>query len=50
MLETGANDVLVVECPDGKEALIPMIREVVKLLDIAGQRLVIEPLPGLLKE
>lgn len=48
VLETGANEVLVVTRPDGGEALIPMIRDVVKSLEIPARRLVIEPLEGLL--
>jgi 16S rRNA processing protein RimM len=48
VLETGANDVLVVTRADGGEALIPMIRDVVKSLDLANRRVVIEPLEGLL--
>jgi len=34
---------------EGGEALIPMIRDVVKLLDIAGKRIVVEPIEGLLE-
>ncbi len=48
VLETGANDVLVVVRPEGGEVLIPMIRDVVKTMDLAAKRLVIEPLEGLL--
>ena len=48
VLETGANDVLVVTRLDGSEVLIPMIRDIVKSLDIPAKRLVIEPMEGLL--
>jgi 16S rRNA processing protein RimM len=48
VLETGANDVLVVRRENGQEALIPMTREVIKELDVAAQRVVIEPIQGLL--
>jgi 16S rRNA processing protein RimM len=48
VLETGANEVLIVVRPEGGEALIPMIKDVVKHLDIAGGLIVIEPLPGML--
>lgn len=48
VLETGANEVLVVSSSDGGEILIPMIHAVVKMLDIAGKRVVIEPMEGLL--
>lgn len=48
VLETGANEVLIVTRPEGGEVLIPMIRDVVKSLDIPAGRLVIEPMEGLL--
>ena len=50
VLETGANDVLVVARPEGGEVLIPMIRDVVKSLDTSTKRLVIEPMEGLLDQ
>lgn len=50
VIETGANEVLVVTRPEGGEALIPMIHDVVKRLDLAGGVVEIEPLPGLLDE
>ena len=50
VLETGANDVLVVARPEGSEVLLPMIRDVVKSMDLAEKRLVIEPLEGLLEQ
>lgn len=50
VLETGANEVLIVTRPEGGEALIPMIRDVVKRLDIAAGVVVIEPLPGMLDD
>ena len=49
VIETGANDVLVVTRAEGGEVLIPMIRDVVKRLDLPGQRITIEPMPGLLE-
>lgn len=48
VIETGANDVLVVSRPDGGEALIPMIKDVIRSLDLPAGRVVITPLPGLL--
>ncbi len=45
----GANDVYVVQGPRG-EILIPGIREVVRVLDVAARRMVIVPMPGLLDE
>ena len=44
---TGANEVLVVQ--DGpREVLIPMIADVVRSIDLAEHRVVIDPIPGLL--
>jgi 16S rRNA processing protein RimM len=48
VLETGANDVLVVARPDQPEALIPMIHDVVQDLDVAGGRVVVRLIEGLL--
>jgi len=48
VLETGANDVLVVK--GEKECLVPMTEEVVKEIDLDGKAIVIEPIPGLLEE
>ena len=43
----GANEVLVVQ--DGpREYLIPMIADVVRTIDVAAKRVVIDPIPGLL--
>ena len=44
---TGANDVWIVR-DGGKEHLIPVIADVVKLIDREARRIVISPLPGLL--
>jgi 16S rRNA processing protein RimM len=49
VIETGANEVLVVTRPEGGEVLVPMIKDVVKQLDIAGGTIMIEPMPGLLE-
>jgi len=49
VIETGANEVLVVARPGQSDALIPMIRDVVQDLDIAGGRVVVRPLEGLLE-
>ena len=44
---TGANDVFVVR-GDGKEVLVPVIADIVKSIDVAGRRVTIEAVPGLL--
>ena len=46
--ETGAPAVLVVEASDGREQLIPAARELLREVDVAGRRIVIEVIPGLL--
>lgn len=48
VLETGANEVLVVARPGQSDALIPMIHDVVQELDIDGGRVVVRLLEGLL--
>ena len=49
ILKTGSNDIYVVSRGrDKKEVLIPATKEVVKKVDLKNQRMVIEPLPGLL--
>ncbi|CDR06175.1 ribosome maturation factor RimM [Streptomyces iranensis] len=44
------QDLLVVKRPDGGEALIPFVSEVVPEIDLEAQRAVIDPPPGLLDE
>lgn len=48
ILETGSNDVLVVESPAGKEILLPVIDEVILRIDLAGGTIYVHLLPGLL--
>jgi len=47
--ETGSNDVYVVRTLDGRQALIPAIREVVRQVDLIRHTMSIDPLPGLLE-
>ncbi|MGP3981156.1 ribosome maturation factor RimM [Streptomyces sp. KR80] len=42
------QDLLVVECPDGGEVLVPFVAEIVPEIDLEEQRAVIDPPPGLL--
>lgn len=49
MLVTGSNDVCVVR-DDGREVLVPMIADVIATIDVAGRRVVVHPLPGLLDD
>lgn len=48
VLETGANEVLVVARPDQPEVLLPMIHDVVQQLDLANNRIVVRLLDGLI--
>ncbi len=50
ILETGANDVYVVEQPTGGEALIPAIESVVQTIDLSTRRITILPIAGLLPD
>jgi 16S rRNA processing protein RimM len=44
------QDLLVVRREDGGEALIPFVTEIVPEVDLAAQRIVVDPPPGLLDE
>ncbi len=45
--DTGSSEVLVVR-DGGNEHLVPVIADVIRSIDVAGGRIVIDPLPGLL--
>ena len=47
ILSTGSNEVYVVRA-EGREVLIPAIRDVVRQIDLAAGVLVVEPIEGLL--
>ncbi len=47
--ETGAHDVLVIEGEDGRTRLVPTARDLLREVDVAGRRIVVEDLPGLLE-
>lgn len=44
------QDLLIVKRPDGSEVLIPFVSEIVPEIDLAEQRAVIDPPPGLLED
>jgi 16S rRNA processing protein RimM len=48
ILETGANDVYIVDGPHG-EILLPAIKDVIKQIDPAAGRMLVQLLPGLLR-
>ncbi len=50
VLQTGANDVYVVTMADGKEVLLPVIRECVKKVDVENQQITVHVMKGLLDE
>ncbi len=47
VLETGSNEVLIVARTDQPDLLLPMTREVIQHLDLAGRRVVVRLLEGL---
>lgn len=50
VLQTGANDVYIVDSPEYGEVLIPAIRQCVIKVDISASRVTVRLLPGLLPE
>lgn len=50
ILETGANDVYVVQSPQGADILLPAIGDVILDIDLPAGRIFVRPLPGLLSE
>jgi 16S rRNA processing protein RimM len=43
----GAQDLLRITTPDGREALVPFVKALVPEVDVAGGRVVIADRPGL---
>lgn len=50
VLETGANDVYVIKMCDGREVLVPAIKECILSVDVEARKMVIHLLPGLLDD
>ncbi len=48
VIETGANDVYEIEMTDGRDVLIPAIKECILSVDIEGRKMVVRLLDGLL--
>jgi 16S rRNA processing protein RimM len=48
VIETGANDVYAIECGDGREVLIPAIRDCILSVDLENRRMKVHLLDGLL--
>lgn len=49
VLQTGANDVYVVKQEDGKEVLLPAIKECIKLVDVEARHMTVHLMPGLVE-
>jgi 16S rRNA processing protein RimM len=50
IMSTGGNDVYVIKAPNGKQILIPAIKEVIKQIDLIRQVMYIDPIRGLLDD
>ena len=50
VVQTGANDVIVVERQGRSDTLLPMIHDVVERLDVAAGQIVVRLLPGLIDD
>mgnify|MGYP000264265543 FL=1 len=50
VLQTGANDVYEVKMEDGKEVLLPAIRECIKNVDLQKAEITVHVMKGLLDE
>ena len=48
IMVTGSNDVYIVKTAQGKQVLIPAIRDVIKQIDLKCHTMHIDPMPGLL--
>ncbi|MBQ7943902.1 MAG: 16S rRNA processing protein RimM, partial [Lachnospiraceae bacterium] len=48
VIETGANDVYEIEMTDGREVLIPAIKECILSVDVEARKMVVHLLDGLL--
>ncbi len=47
---TGGNDVYIINAPNGKQILVPAIKDVVKQIDLIRQVMYIDPIKGLLDD
>src|SRR5437763_15019899 len=47
---TGSNDVYIIKAADGRQVLVPAIKEVVKQVDLIRKIMYIEPIRGLLDD
>lgn len=49
VMQTGANDVYVVKQPDGREILLPAIKECIRLVDVKARHITVHLMPGLVE-
>lgn len=50
IIVTGSNDVYVVKDQDGKQILIPAIKEMIKQVDLVRRKMYIDPIKGLIDD
>jgi 16S rRNA processing protein RimM len=50
VMQTGANDVYVVAMPDGREVLLPVIRECILNIDLEAGTVLVHMMPGLMDD
>lgn len=50
IMVTGSNDVYIIKAPDGREILIPAIKDVIKQVDLIHRTMSIDPMAGLLDD
>ena len=50
VIKTGSNDVYIIKSSQGKEYLIPAIKEVVNIIDIENKTIKITPMKGLFND
>jgi 16S rRNA processing protein RimM len=48
IMVTGSNDVYIIQAPDGKQMLVPAIKDVIQQVDLIRQIMYIDPIAGLL--
>lgn len=48
IFNTGSNDIYVVKSSDGKQILLPAIKDVVKNIDIENKKIIVHIIPGLI--
>jgi 16S rRNA processing protein RimM len=50
IIVTGSNDVYVIKSADGREVLVPAVKEVIKQIDLGSHMMYIEPMDGMLDD